>query len=746
MGRTIQLNAHPFTVVGVAPEGFNGSYAAYATDIWVPMMMHEQVRPRSVALSQRGWGWLRGTGRLKPGVTLEQARADLARLAQQLRQEFPKLNEGLGFEIYPAGVLPEEFRTGAAKFLGFFQGVVFLVLLVACANIASMLLAQAVGRRQEVAIRQALGATRERLVRQCLTENLLISGALLSGAAGLLVAMWAQSALLGLAPPLEELSTFSPNLGLDARALAFVFLLSLVAGLLFGALPALRAAGTDLVSALKEGASSTTGGRSRARLQRAFIVGQVAVSVLLLVTAGLLLRTLAEARAFNPGFNTQNVLVADVHLNRYGYDGARARAFYQQALERLQSMPAVRSVSFSTSVPLGGGQDVLGFRIPGHEPSPEKPLLSIDTNLVGPNYFSTMEIPLLRGRDFRPEDGQPSAPGVAIINQTMAQRFWPGADPLGERIQSGSAGPWLEIIGVARDIKYYSLAEEPRPFIYGSMAQFDSFGASLLVLTQGDPAAVLPAVREQLAALEPALATAMVISLDELRLNPLLPQRALAALTGLFAALALALSAIGLYGLLSYVVAQRRREIGLRLALGAQPRDILRLVIGQGLTLTAVGIGVGLAAAFALTRFLRALLFGVTPTDLVTLVAVSGLLAVVGLLACLLSAGAAGDARRPPGGAALRIGGTHGIPAPRSTLRGPHASPPTGLHPGRRPHSRSRDRRQYRPLQPGERRVAPPAALPRSRAPGGHLGLSRRRHERHQSGRFPRLARTNPRL
>jgi predicted permease len=635
VGAKLYLNGHPFTVIGVMPEAFKGTYQAFDADFWAPMKMHEQVRPRGLSLDQRGWGWLNGTGRLKPDVTREQAQADLNRIAAQLRQEHARANQNLKqFELFAASALPEEFRQSAAGMLGFFMAVVGLVLLVACANVASVLLSRVLARRQELAIRQSLGATRGRLMRQWLTESLLL--ALLGGAAGLLVAQWAGDALMTLAPP--DYEAFSPARQLDVRVLGFAFLVSALTGVCCGLLPALRAGKLNVISALKEEGATAAGSAGSSRLRQAFIIGQVAVSLALLIVAGLLLRSLRESAAFNPGFNPDNLALASIDLSRNKYSEAQGRAFYRQLTERLKAAPGAREATFAMVVPLGTSRESRGFIIPGHTTPQGSVFFSIANNVVGPDYFAAMGIPVLRGREFDQRDSEAGAKPVVVINETMAKRFWPGQDAVGQHVQMKRDGPPVEIIGVARDIKYYSLGEEPRPYVYGSFAQFYTSDLTVHLRTAGDPAASLQALRKEVERLDPNVAVTGLTTLAELRQGPLFASRAMATVAGLFGLLALLLTALGLYGALSYTVSQRRREIGVRVALGAQPADILKMIVGQGLALTLIGVGVGLAASFALTRFLSSQLFGVSATDPLTFGGISLLLAGVAILACYIPA------------------------------------------------------------------------------------------------------------
>jgi putative ABC transport system permease protein len=373
-------------------------------------------------------------------------------------------------------------------------------------------------------------------------------------------------------------------------------------------------------------------------LQQAFVVVQVAVSLVLLVVAGLLLRSLQNSAAFNPGFQTDNLLLAQVDLRRQGYSQEQSQAFYRQLTERLKTLPGVRAVTSALLVPLGVGKETRGFRIPGHVQPDGRTFFSIGNNTVGPDYFATMGIAILRGRDFDARDAQPDARPVAIINETMARRFWPNGDAVGQHIEPGGNNAPVEIIGVARDIKYYSLAEEPLPYVYTSASQVNAPNLTLHLRTAGDPKALTRAVQQEIERLDPNVAITAITTFAELRQTPLFPSRAMAIVSSLFGLLALLLAGVGIYGITSYMVGQRTREVGIRIALGAQRGDIFRLIVGQGVLITLIGVGVGLGAALTVTRFLSSQLFGISATDAVTFIAVSTGLIVVSFLACYLPA------------------------------------------------------------------------------------------------------------
>ena len=632
VGRTIRLNSHPFTILGVAPEGFRGSYEAFPADFWAPVAMHEQVRPRGLSYTRRSWGWLHATARLKPGVSLEQANEEVEVVSARMRQE-KFLDEGDSFRLVPAQAMPEESRDMAMKGLGAFLMVVGLVLLVACANIASVVLTRVTARRREVSIRRSLGATRGRLVQQWLVESCLL--ALLGGLIGAMAAIWLRDSMFLLVPP--DLGGFAPVAPLDLRVMGFAIALSLVTGLLFGVIPALRAANIAPMAFLKEGAS--TGGHGRSRLFGAFVTGQVAVSMVLLVTAGLLLQSLRNSESFHPGFETDRLALGYADFRQLGYTPERSRESLERIASLLRENPAVESATYATVVPLGNSRESLGFAIPGHTPPADRGYFSIATNVVGSDYFSTLRIPLLAGRGFDERDARSGATPAIVINETMARRFWPDRNPVGETIQMLGEPPVpLQIIGVARDIKYYTLGEPPMPYIYGSASQQPLTSAELHLRMRSNAGSVANLIRQAAASVAPGLVVSEAMTFEELRHGPLFPQRALAGVTGLFGALVMLLTAIGIYGIVSYTVNLRTRELGVRVALGAGPQDIYRMVIGRELAVVAIGVALGMVAAGAAARGLSQLLFGVTAFDPLTYAAVGALLLGVGGLACWIPA------------------------------------------------------------------------------------------------------------
>jgi macrolide transport system ATP-binding/permease protein len=640
----VRLNGHPFTVVGVAPPGFTGLLRGFEAELWVPLMMQGRAVPGSSDLTERGNRSLLVMGRLRPGVTIEQAQSRFDAVAASLHETHrdswtdvrsqPRaitLVAESGARLFP------QARGPVVLFVALLMTVVGLVLLIACVNVASLLLARASARRKEIAVRLAVGAGRARLVRQLLTESLLLSA--LGGGAGLMLAAWGTDLLLAFEPPVPV--PIALDLGIDWRVLGFAFAVTLLTGALIGVTPALAATRPDLASALKEDAGAAGAAPQRARLRRVLVVAQVTLSLVLLTGAGLFVRSLQNAGAIALGFDRTNLSVMSFDLQLQGYDEPRGRAFCRQVIERVRALPGVTAASLATQVPLGLFSGTRkGITIAGYDALAGEDM-EIDTSSVGPDYFRAMRIPVLRGRAFTERDAQGAA-GVVIVNQTFARRYWPDRDPLGQRIQMGGGGdpgtPSLEVVGVAADGKYVTLGEEPRPFFYLPLDQDHASSLTLLVRTTGDPAAALPALRAAIHEIDRDLPVYDAKSMSDHLALSLLPARMAGAVLGVFGLVALALAALGLYGVVSYSVSQQTREIGVRLALGARPRDVLRHIVAQGMRLTAIGIALGLVIAAAVARLLSSLLYGVSPSDPVTFGAVALLLAAVALLACYLPA------------------------------------------------------------------------------------------------------------
>jgi predicted permease len=655
IGRQIRLNGQPFTVIGVLPAEFKSVLPGRTDDLYVPMMQQAWMRPprggysgemNPDLLRVRGNRWLTMIGRLQPDATPEQARAALIPITEQQAQIYPDTNRNRIVTVTRVNDGDPQSRGSLVQGAVLLLAVVGIVLLIACANVANLLLARAAGRRKEIAVRLALGAGRWRLMRQLLTESVLL--ALLGGAAGLLLAIWWVD-LLKAAPPPPGVLPISPDFSLDWRVLGFTLGLSVLTGIVFGLAPALQAARADLVPALKDEAVTFDQRQRRFNLRNALVVAQVALSLVLLIGASLFLRSLWRMQAVQPGFDEAKLLGVPLNINLLRYTRAQGRDFYRQATERVAALPGVEAVSLTRVVPLSGGSAVRGLMIEGQggadnnfrsegggatASSPD----TLSVSVVGQNYFQTMGINLRRGRDFTATDTEDS-PSVIIVNETFAQRYFPGQEVLGKRLSlNGARGPWRAIVGVARDSKYVTLSEAAMPFAYLPLAQNHETGMTLLVRAQGSPASLTAAVRQAVQTLEPNLPITGVRTMTELIGNTLYAARMGAILIGVFGALALLLAAIGLYGVLSYAVAQRTREIGVRMALGAQAGDVLRLVLREALTLVGIGLVMGWLAAAGAARLLSGFLYGISTLDAVTFVALPVLLTLVALGASLIPA------------------------------------------------------------------------------------------------------------
>ncbi|MDT7781143.1 MAG: hypothetical protein QOC99_3655 [Acidobacteriota bacterium] len=636
VGQDITVNDHQFKVVGVMPEGFAGSEVIFTPEVWVPMTMQEWIEPGNSWLERRGTQNIFAVGRLKDGVSAEQAESSLNVLAQQLGEEYPDTNEGQKIGLIPPGFVVPRLRGAFIGFAAVLMGAVGLVLLVACVNLANLLLARAAGRRREIAICLAIGASRWRLVRQLLTESVLL--ALAGGAAGLLLAFWILDLVVASRPPIDVPAWI--DLGVDWRVMVFALLASLATSLVFGLVPALQATRTDLVPALKDSALQT--GRLRTRLRGGLVVAQVMLSLVLLVAAGLVVRALYHLQTVSPGFEVENGLVMSFDLGLQGYDEARGREFEQRLIERVESLPGVRSASLTNLFPLSLNYNSSDFYVEGQPPVRGANAPIAMTAVVGSEYFQTMGIPVVAGRGFTERDDA-QVPRIAVINETIARRFFPGPNPaqeaVGKRLSlKGAEGPWVEIVGVARDGKYWTIGEAPQAFIYSPLRQAYDSTVTLVARTKGDSQTLIPAIRGEVQKLDANLPVFDVRTIKEHLGVSLFPARVAATLLGGFGIVALLLAAMGIYGVVSYAAAQRTREIGIRMALGARGADVLRLVAGRGMLLVCIGLGLGLVAALALTRFMEGVLYGVSATDPITIALVVALFAGVALLACLVPA------------------------------------------------------------------------------------------------------------
>ena len=635
VGSSVNLDSRPYTVIGVAAQSFRGTRLGQSVpDFWVPMAQMPEH-----SLDARGSRGLDLVGRLKAGATPEGAQAQLRSVAARLAAAYPDTNRGTlehpndarPITVVPAALVAPKPRKTLRAVSGLLLAVVGVVLLIACANVANLLLARASTRRREIAIRLALGASRARLVRQLITESVVLS--LAGGALGLIISLWTADLLPGFFPADE---TALLDLSADARVLGFTLFVSLLTGLVFGLAPAIHSSRPDLVSALKDEAGGGLAGLRRFGLRNALVIAQVALSLVLLVGAGLFLRSLRNAVNFDPGFDANNLLLASLEMRGKELTKEQGAQLYQQLLERVGQLPGVRAASLTRVTPISGGGQRRGTTIEGYQPRPKEDT-EINTNVVGLNFFRTIGIPVVAGRDFDARDTAKSQP-VVVVNEEFARRYYGGQSAVGRRLRTDSDGPYAEIVGVARDAKYRDLREQPLPFIYIPLGQEYQRGMTLLVRTEGDPLSVAPGVRSVMQQLDKSLPLYEVKTMRSHVRAALAVDRMIAVLLGVFGGAALLLAGVGVYGVMSYAVAQRTREIGIRMALGAKPRDVLRLVVGQGMTLILVGGALGLALAFALSRVVSGLLFNLSATDPLTFAGVTLLLAAAALLACYLPA------------------------------------------------------------------------------------------------------------
>jgi putative ABC transport system permease protein len=622
LNQTISLDGRPHTVVGVMPSAFH--FWNRDNDLWAPMAFTpQQIRSRNEHALDRV------IGSLKPGVTVDQARAEMDAIAARLAAQYPA-NAGWGVMLMP--LLDYTVRGIKPALLVLLVAVAF-VLLIACVNVANLLLARAAERRKEIGVRVALGAGRARIVRQLLTESALLS--LLGGAAGLALAKWGVDLLLKLAP--EDLPRMG-DVSLDGRALAFTAALALLTGVIFGLVPALQSSRPNLNETLKDaGRVSTEGGR-RQLGRSALVVLEVASALALLVGAGLMIKSFWRLQNIDPGFDPKNALTVSVRLPRGKYPEDNQRiAFFQQLIEKAGTLPGVQAAGATSLLPLTVDY-VTSFRIQGRPPLQPGEGRSVNFYSVSADYFKAMDIQSLRGRLFTEGDTKDS-PRVAIINEWMAKKIFPDEDPIGKRITfEREDKDWFEIVGIVGDVTHYDIDQGPSLQVYEPYTQQTFPAMTLVVRAEGDPANLTAAIRSEVLKLDKEQPVSDVRTLDQIYSASIAQRRFSALLIGVFAALALALAAVGVYGVLSYAVAQRRHEIGIRMALGATRRDVLRLVIGRGMRLTLIGVAVGLGAAFALTRLMSTLLFEVSPTDPLTFSSIALLLSVVALLACWIPA------------------------------------------------------------------------------------------------------------
>ena len=636
VGQRLKLNDQDYTVIGVMPAGFQFPHAslpfAQPAEVWIPLAYSsEQVTQR------QGPYYLNVLAHLKPGVTLSQTRTQMNTLGQMFEKEYrgyrgPNGEDG-GWRITIAPLQEEAVGNSRTALLLLF-GAVGLVLLIACANVANLMLVRAAAQQKEVAIRAALGASRWRIARQWVIESLLL--ALLGSGLGLLLALWSIDLLIKLGPAglprVQEIK-------IDARVVVFTTGLAILTGVLCSLIPALRASNLDLQSALKE--SRTLGGGRRQYGRNLLVVGEVALSLMLLIGAGLLVKTFVRLQRVNPGVAADQLLTAQINLPESRYrEPAQASAFYRELIERLETLPGVQGASVSTMRPLNGTARNDPFAIEGR-PFDSSNLTSAGWQMADANYFRTLGIPVVQGRDLTAQDTDEKSPILAIINEAMARRFWPNENPIGRRITLGLPrpdNPWVTIVGIAKDLPHRAIDSPPEPDWYLSRALGPQRDRYLFVRTAGDPTNLAAAIRSQVSAIDREQPVTNIKAMRDVIAETIAPRKFNMLLFGLFAAISVVLAAMGIYGVISYAVAERTQEIGIRVALGARAVDVMNLVLRGGLNLALIGIAIGLAGAFALTRLMKSVLFGVTPTDAVTFASVSVGVIAVALLACYIPA------------------------------------------------------------------------------------------------------------
>ena len=632
VGKTQYLNGVQHTIIGVAPEQFHGTFVGYSFAFWVPTSMQETFDTTGYKLEDRGARWIEGYAFLKPGVTRQQAQAELNSIARRLENDFPEANRGREVQLFPLWKTPFNGASNMSPTLAIAMAVVFLVLLIACANVSNLLLVRSLLRRHEMTMRLALGAGRRRLIKQLVTEGLLLS--IIAAAGGIAVAYWCRNALvLSFPPPVPGVVIDFPG-QIDWRVLAVSAAVCVFSTLVFALVPAIHASHVDLSGALKSEAGGVVSGSSRSRLRSGLVLVQVSLSFILLAGTGLLLQSLAKLRDASPGFST-DVIACPISLFSAGYKLDRAKSFQTQLLDRVRTLPGVESATLTRVIPCS--YNVFSsspIEVDGYQPPPNQQP-TVDYVQVAEDYFATLGIPIISGREFTRTDDE-NAPLIGIINETMAAKYWPAKNAVGQRVKV--ADRWVEIVGIAKNSNYRTKLETPTPFLYVPLRQNWGVQNTLLVRTRETPGALLNALSREVHALDPNLAPRMPARMQEQVDAMSYSQRLAVTLVALFGAMALFLAAIGLYAVMSYSVSQGTRELGLRMALGARASDVLRLVISGGLRLTMIGIIIGLTAALVLTRLMGNLLYKVSPRDPLAFGFALTVLVAVALIACFIPA------------------------------------------------------------------------------------------------------------
>ncbi|HXN20926.1 MAG TPA: ABC transporter permease [Candidatus Binatus sp.] len=631
VGQNIEINKHAYTIVGVTPAAFQGSQTGVRTEIWVPIMMEAQLDARGDLIHDHHNFWLLVFGRLKPGVSLDKAQAEMTLRLKPEAKNYPEEHKGKDIVIaYPLWRNPWGLNSFLSTLLPMLMIIAGLVLLLACANVANLMLVRSVARRREIAIRMSLGASRWRLVRQLLVESLMLG--LAGGGVALLITFWTAGSLMKFLPDTDF--PLSLTIGTDRTVMFATLAIALLTGIIFGILPALRSSGVAPITVLKEDSSSASGTLRKARLAGGLVVAQISLSLLLLVCAGLFIRSVRSAQQIYPGFNSHNVWIASYDLFTAGYSEGTGAEFDRQLVAKLEALPGVQSVSLSDRVPLGFSGGSTSVKPEGYVSQPNE-VMETQAAVITPNYFKTMHIPIVKGRDFSPQDIK-SSQRAAIVSEAFVERYWPHQEALGKQLNSDFTNEWFTVVGVARDTKVRALNETSTPFVYLPLYQYYKAEMIINARVAGDPLSVGKTIQNTVHELNPDLVMYNVNTLESQELFASFGQRVAGTFVGAFGLLALILAAVGIYGVTAYTTRQRTHEIGIRMALGASKEDILRLVLGHGLRLTLIGVGFGLAASFALTRYLSGLLLGVTSHDALTFSSVAILLCAVSLFACFI--------------------------------------------------------------------------------------------------------------
>jgi predicted permease len=635
VGKAQLLNGVPHTIVGVAPEGFYGTFVGFPMQFWVPTSMQEIFNPGGYKLEDRGAPWIEGFARLKEGVTIDQAQAELSAIAKRLENEYPATNRGRGVKIFPLWKTPFNQAGSLAPTLEIALAVVFFVLLIACANVSSLLLVRSLARRHEMTVRLAIGSRRGRLLKQLLTEGLILST--LAAVGGLIVAYWARNLLVLFFPSSGVIATNLTGT-IDWRVFVFSIVICLISTLMFGLVPALQTSKIDIAAALKSESGTSFGDRGKSRVRSGMVLIQVALSFILLVGGVLLVQSLQRIRSADPGFSTNNVLTTFFDLVAAGYDAPRAKRFQEDLVDRVRAMPGVEAAALVRIRPFSyAAYFSAPITIDGYQSAAdEQP--TAEYNQIGPGYFATMGIPMVSGREFTRDDKETTFPAV-VVNEQMVTKYWKGVDPVGKRIQVKDK--WMQVVGVVKNSKYATFAEAPKPFFFVSLGQDFSMRMNLVIRTSRDAGSMSAALANEVRSLDNGLGLNEVITMREhLNRTALASQQIVVALLSIFGGIALLLAAIGLYGVMSYAVSQSKRELGLRMALGAGASHLFRLVMSHGLFVAVGGVTLGAVAALALTKFMDIgnLLYKVNPRNPLAFGVAFAAMMIISLSACLMPA------------------------------------------------------------------------------------------------------------